>query len=119
MSEHDALPRPHHELSDMRFAPMLVAALALAATLLLLAGFAALLFPRALGNRVITGRLPPTASPALQSSPRADMAAFHAREMEQLNSFGWIDRDKGIVHVPIANAMRAVARDGIPEWPTR
>lgn len=57
-------------------------------------------------------------APALQSSPRADMAAFLQAELTRLNGTGWVDRAHGIVHIPIADAMRRVAEDGIAGWPT-
>jgi hypothetical protein len=31
-----------------------------------------------------------------------------------LNGYGWVDRAKGIAHVPIENAMEAVARGALP-----
>lgn len=57
------------------------------------------------------------AAPRLQRSARDDMAALKAREDAELNSYGWIDRKRGIVHVPIEQAMRKLAADGIPGWP--
>ena len=33
------------------------------------------------------------------------------------NGTGWIDKAHGIVHIPIADAMRQVAQEGIPGWP--
>ena len=46
------------------------------------------------------------------------MDAFRAEEMRRLNSAGWQDRAAGTVHIPIDQAMRAVAAEGIPGWPT-
>ena len=46
------------------------------------------------------------------------MARFYAEEMQRLNGTGWIDKAKGTVHIPIADAMRKVAEEGIPGWPT-
>jgi hypothetical protein len=34
-----------------------------------------------------------------------------------LNTYYWIDRDKGIVHIPIAEAMKRVATKGIDGFP--
>ena len=33
------------------------------------------------------------------------------------NGTGWIDKAHGIAHIPIADAMRLVAQEGIPGWP--
>lgn len=61
--------------------------------------------------------LPPAPEPTLQLSPRADMQRFQAEEMAELRSYGWVDREHGIVRVPIDKAMEKVVRDGIPGWP--
>ena len=55
--------------------------------------------------------------PRLQLDPPSDLAKFRAREQTQLDSYGWIDRDNGIAHIPIAQAMKDVARRGIPGFP--
>lgn len=62
---------------------------------------------------------PPPAypTPRLQASPPQDMARFYRQEMAELNSYGWIDRDKGVVHIPIDQAMRIIAKEGIKDWP--
>jgi hypothetical protein len=35
-----------------------------------------------------------------------------ARDLRTLNSFGWVDRNRGIVHIPIDRAMELVAKEG-------
>lgn len=47
----------------------------------------------------------PSAGPLLQPDPVRDMNAMRAEQLGRLNSYGWVDREKGIVHVPIENAM--------------
>jgi hypothetical protein len=59
--------------------------------------------------------LPP--APALQSDPHADLMAFETEKQARLTSYGWVDRAKGIIHIPIDEAMRQVAARGIPDWP--
>ncbi len=76
-------------------------------------------FPGALLDRTIRPPLPIYPAPQLQPSPRADMQRFYAVEMQRLNSTGWVDRARGAVHIPIAQAMGDVARDGIAGWPTK
>lgn len=58
-------------------------------------------------------------SPVLQSDPRHDLQAFEAEQMRQLTSYGWVNRSKGIVHIPIDRAMEELAKSGIPGWPTQ
>ena len=43
--------------------------------------------------------------PLLQVSPSGDWTEMLKREREILNSYRWVDRSKGIVHIPIERAM--------------
>lgn len=61
--------------------------------------------------------LPAVPVPVLQINPRADMARFKAEEDAEMTSYGWVDHDKGVVRIPIGQAMAKVAKDGIPGWP--
>jgi len=49
--------------------------------------------------------MPPTNFPRLQISPPLDLKAFLAREGSDLNSYGWINRTAGLVHIPIERAI--------------
>ncbi|HEY3917252.1 MAG TPA: hypothetical protein VGL83_05645 [Stellaceae bacterium] len=55
--------------------------------------------------------------PELQLNPAADLLKFRAKADAQLDSYGWVDRAKGIAHIPIDQAMRDVAAGGIPGFP--
>jgi hypothetical protein len=57
-------------------------------------------------------RLPP--EPRLQTNPRQDLRELRASEDRMLNSYGWVDKDKGIVRVPIGEAMKLVVKRGLP-----
>jgi hypothetical protein len=50
----------------------------------------------------------------LQVSPPDDLAKFRAEEAAALNSYGWVDQDKGIVRMPIDRAMDLVLQRGLP-----
>ena len=39
------------------------------------------------------------------------LAELRATETEELNSYGWLDQSKGIVRLPIAEAMKLALRD--------
>ena len=65
-------------------------------------------------QRSLTVAIPP---PALQTDPQRDLAQLRAHEEQLLNAYYWVDRDKGIVHIPIAEAMRRVATKGIDGFP--
>jgi hypothetical protein len=51
--------------------------------------------------------LPP--QPRLQNSPIQDLKQMRQDEDQILGSYGWIDRQKGIVRLPIARAMELLS----------
>lgn len=57
--------------------------------------------------------LPP--APRLQSQPREDGERQLTAERIHLNSFGWVDREKRIVHLPLEEAQKILLKQG---WPT-
>lgn len=59
--------------------------------------------------------LPPT--PRLQTDPKADLERLRAAERERLETYGWVDRGRGIVRIPVDRAMQLVSRRGLPDWP--
>jgi len=52
--------------------------------------------------------------PRVQSRPADDLKALRAEEDASLTSYGWVDRDSGVVRVPIDVAMRLVLKEGLP-----
>src|SRR5262249_13345004 len=48
--------------------------------------------------------------PRLQTDARGDLESLRASEQKQLESYGWIDRDAGPVHIPIDRAMSLLAQ---------
>jgi hypothetical protein len=60
-------------------------------------------------------RLPP--EPRLQTDPREDLRRLREAEDAVLTSYGWIDRDAGIVRIPIEEAMRLTVERGLPVRP--
>jgi hypothetical protein len=59
--------------------------------------------------------LPPL--PRLQSSPVLDLKQMRQAEDQMLGGYGWIDRSKGIVRLPIARAIDLLAQRGLPTRP--
>jgi hypothetical protein len=57
-------------------------------------------------------RLPP--EPRLQVTPRQDLGELRASEDETLATYGWVDRNAGIVRIPIDEAMRLTLERGLP-----
>ncbi|MCI0415381.1 hypothetical protein L0222_21625 [bacterium] len=46
--------------------------------------------------------------PRLQTSPPQDLQSFRASEKENLESYGWVNPEKGIVRIPVSEAMKLV-----------
>ena len=55
--------------------------------------------------------------PRLQTDGAADYARFRADEERKLNTYYWIDKANGIVHIPIEEAMRKLATEGVAGFP--
>ena len=56
-------------------------------------------------------------APDLQTDESHDLAALRAAEGTRLNGYGWVDRGKGIVHIPIQQAMKDAVAHGIDGFP--
>ena len=52
--------------------------------------------------------------PQLEETPIPDLKAVREAEDEALNSYGWVDQQKGVVRIPIAKAMDMVVARGLP-----
>jgi hypothetical protein len=61
-------------------------------------------------------KLPP--EPRLQAEPKVELKDLKADEETILNSYGWIDPNKGIVRIPIDQAIDIVAQKGLPSKPS-
>jgi hypothetical protein len=59
--------------------------------------------------------IPP--APRLQTNPAQDLASFEAEQQKRLSSYYWIDKQKGVVHIPIEEAMKELAKKGIDGFP--
>ena len=57
-------------------------------------------------------REPP--EPRLQTDPRQDLADMRAKEDEVLGSYGWVDKNAGVVRIPIDAAMKLTLERGLP-----
>jgi hypothetical protein len=57
-------------------------------------------------------RLPP--EPRLQQSPEAEILAYRSAQARRLASYGWVDKEAGTLHIPIAEAMRLTVERGLP-----
>jgi hypothetical protein len=73
-------------------------------------------FPRAVSDVSRALTVEPL-QPRLQTDPSEDLARFLVDEDKRLNTYYWIDKEKGIVHIPIEQAMQELAEQGIDGFP--
>lgn len=63
-------------------------------------------------------RVPP--EPRLQPvapewrTPRQDLEALRTKDRNVLTTYGWVDRNTGVVRIPIDEAMKLVVQRGLP-----
>lgn len=57
-------------------------------------------------------RLPP--EPRLQTNPRQDLQDLRAAEQNVLTTYGWVDKNAGVVRIPIDDAMKLTLERGLP-----
>jgi hypothetical protein len=62
-------------------------------------------------------RLPP--APQLEVTEVQDLAAQRAAEQQILSTYGWIDREHGVVRIPIGQAIDMLAASHLPARQTR
>jgi hypothetical protein len=52
--------------------------------------------------------------PQLEKTPILELKAVRDAEDQALATYGWVDRQKGVVRIPIAQAMDMVVKKGLP-----
>lgn len=55
--------------------------------------------------------------PRLETDERTELNGFRLEEEQRLNSYGWVDKNAGVVHIPIDRAMQMIAQQGLPTRP--
>ncbi|HKU16071.1 MAG TPA: hypothetical protein VJQ52_16870 [Steroidobacteraceae bacterium] len=102
---------PRSGRSDLNMRAIVLGALGVIATVLLVAAI----------GRFLTGVAGPARAGATQTSierprrlpsdPLDQRAAFEREKRARLDSYGWVDRERGIAHMPIERAMQLQAAD--------
>lgn len=106
-----------HEPSDARVGKVLAAAGALLIIIIIVLGILwgfTLFFsdnygPLSLATPTEPQTVPPP--PRLQVSPPQDLQTLQKKYQSILHSYAWVDRDKGIVRIPIERAMELLAQE--------
>ena len=73
-------------------------------------------YPDALPDVARAPRISPP-GPRLVTNARSEFQRVRTGEEAQLNTYYWIDRQEGVVHIPIEQAMQKVAGKGILGFP--
>lgn len=55
--------------------------------------------------------------PRLEENERSELDGFRSGEEQWLNSYGWVDKNAGVAHIPIDQAMQLIAQQGLPTTP--
>jgi hypothetical protein len=127
MAEASAAPRQdnpavRHEASDVsvKFVLLFTLGLALSAVAIhiglyrLLAAYNARVERRAAPLSAPADEAKAPELPRLQISPPTDLQEMRAAEEATLHGYGWVDKDKKIVRIPIDRAMELMAQKGLP-----
>jgi hypothetical protein len=60
-------------------------------------------------------QVPP--EPRLLVKEHQDLVDVRKEEADLLDTYGWVDKERGIVRIPIARAMELVAKEGLQSRP--
>jgi hypothetical protein len=117
MAKEVEIPRVHREIRDVSGRFIAIAFVGMVASLGISGLVSWWIFPRATQDKIIPDPPPAYPAPQLQPDPHEDWLRFHQAELKKLNSYGWVNKQAGIVHIPINQAMRDIVQRGIPGWP--
>lgn len=56
-------------------------------------------------------------TPMLEYDERGQFKDFLLKQEDQLNSYGWVDQQAGVAHIPIDRAMDLIVQRGLPVLP--
>ncbi|HVX16364.1 MAG TPA: hypothetical protein VHC22_34580 [Pirellulales bacterium] len=124
MNEHtpESTSAAQHETTDVRGRPMVLAALALAASVALVCLFLIWFFGRLdAGAKQHDPRLSPLAgdqsppTPRLQTNPAKDLESMRKAEERALSTYRWIDKERGVVQLPVERAIDLLVAEGLPK----
>lgn len=61
---------------------------------------------------VLDSQIPP--APRIEEHPAIDIQQLRAQEEQKLSTYGWMDRSKGVVRIPLERAMELQMERGFP-----
>jgi hypothetical protein len=112
-----------HEVKDASVHPIVLTGVALAG-LLMLVGFIVYGMFHYLATRQMGAAIPNPLEetnpqqvppqPRVEEHPQAELQQLRAEEDRLLSTYGWVDKQKGIVRIPIDRAMELQLQRGFP-----
>jgi len=128
MSHHPHRDEPGYEKTDVNAGPTFRAGLYILGAMVVTAAILVPVYrifireeaadqrPGATALKVDPRRLQPQGPRLLVAEP-GTLAAFRQQEEEVLTTYAWVEKDKGIVRIPVEEAMKIVAERGLPSFP--
>ena len=113
----------HHETSDVHVRPLAWLGVGLAVLIVLsilaMKGVFVFLDRQQAQNDVVpppmmSQRPPQPPEPRLQTSPVPNRKLIVEQETQQLSTYGWVDQKRGVVRIPVDQAMKLLAERGLP-----
>jgi len=111
-----ATPVTDYERSDWPIGPVATVYAGIVALLVVCCFVLIAAYPTSLPDVDRSLRIEPP-GPRLQTNAAGDLARFRADEQKRLDTYYWVDRQKGTVHIPIDEAMKKLVETGIPDFP--
>jgi hypothetical protein len=68
-------------------------------------------------RKILPGEISKFPEPRLEQNERAEINRFRSGEEQRLNSYDWVDKENGVVRIPIERAMQLIAQRGLPVRP--
>ncbi|MCC8982968.1 hypothetical protein [Bradyrhizobium acaciae] len=106
------------ERSDIAINAIAWIAVGLGAFVLLVPLVMPLIFPQSLHHASPAARPALSSSaPPLEIAPADELERARREDAEATSTYGWVDRERGIVRVPVKRATEMLLRKGLPGWP--
>ncbi|HML18942.1 MAG TPA: hypothetical protein VK419_18045 [Bryobacteraceae bacterium] len=113
-----------HESKDANPRPIVLMMLGLAISVAIVIGLVYAIFWYMADHPLNTARPNPMAesvqippAPRIDTIPGAELKQLHSYEDEILSTYGWTDPNKGIVRIPVDQAMQLELERGFPTRP--
>jgi hypothetical protein len=108
-----------YERSDIDPATIGWIAAGLAAFVLAVPLLMPLVFPQSMHYASPAGRPALRAdAPALEVVPAAELRRLRRGNADFADTYGWTDRSRNIVRIPVARAVELLLQRGLPGWPS-